>query len=38
VAAYVNLATGPGRDTVTGTPEYKVTAVNLRAANGAEGR
>ena len=31
VAAYVNLATGPGRDAVTGTPEYKVTAVNLRA-------
>ena len=31
VAAYVNLATGPGRDSVTGTPEYKVTAVNLRA-------
>ncbi|WP_243384584.1 formate dehydrogenase subunit alpha [Geothrix alkalitolerans] len=29
VAAYVNLATGPGRDAVTGTPEYKVTAVSL---------
>ena len=32
VAAYVNAATGPGRDAVTGTPEYKVTAVNLSAA------
>jgi formate dehydrogenase major subunit len=32
VAAYVNLATGPGRDAVTGTPEYKVTAVRLRKA------
>jgi formate dehydrogenase major subunit len=32
VAAYVNLATGSGRDTVTGTPEYKVTAVRLRPA------
>ncbi|GLH67946.1 formate dehydrogenase subunit alpha [Geothrix edaphica] len=36
VAAYVNLATGPGRDTVTGTPEYKVTAVNLRATGDAK--
>ncbi|WP_243304357.1 formate dehydrogenase subunit alpha [Geothrix oryzisoli] len=31
VAAYVNLATGRGRDRVTGTPEYKVTAVSLHA-------
>lgn len=32
VAAFVNLATGPGRDAVTGTPEYKVTAVRLQKA------
>lgn len=32
VAAYVNLATGPGRDAMTDTPEYKVTAVSLSAA------
>jgi formate dehydrogenase major subunit len=32
VAAYVNRATGPGRDGTTGTPEYKVTAVSLRKA------
>ncbi len=30
VEAYVNRATGPGRDGTTGTPEYKVTAVSLR--------
>ena len=32
VEAYVNRATGPGRDRSTGTPEYKVTAVALRKA------
>ena len=32
VAAFVNQATGPGRDQHTGTPEYKVTAVSLRKA------
>ena len=32
VEAWVNRATGPGRDTVTGTPEYKVTAVSLERA------
>jgi formate dehydrogenase major subunit len=32
VEAYVNQATGTGRDAVTGTPEYKVTAVSLRRA------
>lgn len=37
-AAFVNQATGPGRDAVTGTPEYKVTAVNLRVAAPAEVR
>jgi formate dehydrogenase major subunit len=30
VEAFVNRATGPGRDRSTGTPEYKVTAVSLR--------
>jgi predicted molibdopterin-dependent oxidoreductase YjgC len=30
VEAYVNRATGSGRDSTTGTPEYKVTAVSLR--------
>ena len=30
VEAYVNRATGTGRDGTTGTPEYKVTAVSLR--------
>jgi formate dehydrogenase major subunit len=29
-AAFVNRATGLGRDAVTGTPEYKVTAVRLQ--------
>jgi formate dehydrogenase major subunit len=29
VAAFVNRALGRGRDSVTGTPEYKVTAVSL---------
>lgn len=38
MAAYVNLATGPGRDAVTGTPEYKVTAVRLRPASGPKVR
>jgi len=33
VEAYVNRATGPGRDGSTGTPEYKVTAVSLRKAS-----
>jgi len=32
VEAYVNRATGSGRDSTTGTPEYKVTAVSLRKA------
>lgn len=32
VDAFVNRATGSGRDGVTGTPEYKVTAVSLRKA------
>jgi formate dehydrogenase major subunit len=32
VEAYVNRATGSGGDRVTGTPEYKVTAVSLRKA------
>jgi formate dehydrogenase major subunit len=32
VPAFVNQATGPGRDRHTGTPEYKVTAVALRKA------
>ena len=32
VPAFVNQATGPGRDPQTGTPEYKVTAVSLRKA------
>ena len=32
VEAWVNRATGPGRDSVTGTPEYKVTAVSLEKA------
>jgi len=32
VEACVNRATGQGRDSVTGTPEYKVTAVSLRKA------
>ena len=32
VEAYVNRATGSGRDGTTGTPEYKVTAVALRKA------
>ena len=32
VEAYVNRATGSGRDGTTGTPEYKVTAVSLRKA------
>ena len=32
VPAFVNQATGPGRDRQTGTPEYKVTAVSLRKA------
>ncbi len=27
--AFVNAVTGPTRDTVTGTPEYKVTAVRI---------
>jgi len=30
VGAFVNCATGTGRDRITGTPEYKVTAVNMR--------
>jgi formate dehydrogenase major subunit len=32
VEAFVNRATGQGRDSVTGTPEYKVTAVSLHKA------
>ncbi|MDP1831254.1 MAG: formate dehydrogenase subunit alpha [Geothrix sp.] len=32
VEAYVNRATGRGRDATTGTPEYKVTAVSLHKA------
>ena len=32
VGAFVNRATGRGRDHSTGTPEYKVTAVSLRKA------
>jgi formate dehydrogenase major subunit len=30
IEAFVNRVTGQGRDGVTGTPEYKVTAVSLR--------
>lgn len=36
-AARVNRLTGPHRDAITNTPEYKVTAVQL-ASLGAEGR
>jgi formate dehydrogenase major subunit len=32
VGAFVNRATGRGRDNTTGTPEYKITAVALRKA------
>jgi formate dehydrogenase major subunit len=31
-AAFVNRLTSPWRDEVTGTPEYKVTAVRLEPA------
>lgn len=36
--AFVNRATGVGRDAATETPEYKVTAVNLRAVKAPEAR
>lgn len=32
IEAFVNRVTGQGRDSVTGTPEYKVTAVSLQKA------
>ena len=32
IGAFVNRVTGTGRDHITGTPEYKVTAVSMRKA------
>ena len=32
--AFVNLLTGPHRDPVTGTPDYKVTAVRVERVQG----